>query len=148
MQTHPEKTMANIFQRDPESILGFIQKKVNELKKINQLWQVEVPPPLSQYSRIANFRDHCLVVEIDSAAWATRLRYLLPDLSKKLSQYPDLHTLKQIEWYIQPPFYSLTEKKQRTPALTVANAQLLRAIAENTKVESLKIALARLANNT
>lgn len=145
MLTSSSKTIDNILQQDPLSILGFIQKKVQELKKINQLWQKEISPDLSQHSCVANFREGCLIIELDSAAWATRLRYLIPDLTKKLMHDPLLNSLKQIDWYIQPNFYLSPVKKALTPNLTTENSQLLKITAENIKVKALQDALKRLA---
>lgn len=147
MKPFSSKTIDSILQQDPHSILGFIQLKVSELKKINQLWQAKISPDIAQHSRVANFREGCLVIEIDSAAWATRLRYLLPDLTKKLVKYPMLNTLKHIEWYIQPNFYPCAEKKPLMPALTAASSQLLQIAAENITVKSLQTALTRLSRN-
>ncbi|MES2998438.1 MAG: DUF721 domain-containing protein [Pseudomonadota bacterium] len=149
MQMIPEKTIETILrQQDPQSILGFIQKKVLELKKINQLWQTEISSDLGEHSRVANFRDCCLVIEIDNAAWATRLRYLIPDLIKKLPKHPALQSLKHIEWYIQPHFHPSVAKKHLPPVLTEASTQLLQTAAENIKVKSLQTALVKLSGIT
>lgn len=143
----PEKTISHILQQDPQSILGFIQKKVMELNRLNAIWQAENTADLAQHSRIANFRDSCLVIEVDNAAWVTRLRYLLPDLTKKLVKHPALNTLKKIEWYIQPAFYPPAKGQRLTPVLTAASAQLLQTAAENIKVKALQAALAKLSRN-
>ena len=148
MKSLSSKTIDSFLHQNPQGILGFIQKKVSELKKINQLWQIEVSADLVQHSRVANFREGCLVIEVDSAAWATRLRYLIPDLNKNLVKNPLLNTLKHIEWYIQPNFYPCTEKKPLMPALTTASSQLLQIAAENIKIKSLQTALTRLSRNT
>ncbi|MDQ8039839.1 MAG: DUF721 domain-containing protein [Rickettsiella sp.] len=140
------KTIDSILQQDPQSILGFIQKKVILLKKINQLWQAEIPLEICQHSRVANFRENCLVIEIDSAAWATRLRYLIPDLTKKLAKNPLLNSLKQIEWYIQPNFHPSSAKSTNLSlSLSDRNAHLLRNTAMNIKGKPLQDALVRLS---
>lgn len=148
IKMNPEKTVENILQQDPQSILGFLQKKVYELKNLNQRWRAEVPSPLSAYSRVANFRDQCLIIEIDSAAWATRLRYLLPDISKKLKHYPELHTLKHIEWYIQPPSHTSIAKEKPSLSLTASNARLLYVTAKHTTIKALQEALLRVAQHS
>lgn len=146
MKPLTSKTIDTILQQDPQSILGFIQKKVSELKKINQLWQAEISPELGQHSRVANFREACLVIEIDSAAWATRLRYIIPDLTKKLVKNPLLNSLKQIEWYIQPHFDSGTAKPLNLSlSLSDRSARLLRNTAMDIKVKQLQDALIRLS---
>ena len=118
------------------------------LNKLNALWQAENSAELVQHSRVANFRDNCLVIEVDNAAWVTRLRYLLPDLTQQLVKHSALKTLKKIEWYIQPRFHPPAESKPATPVLAAASAQLLQTAAESIKVKALQTALFRLSKNT
>ncbi len=143
-----ERTLDTILrQQDPQSILGIIQNKVLELKKIDQIWQQTVPAELSKHSRVANFRDGCLVIEIDSAAWAMRLRYLLSDLITELSVYVALQRLKQIEWYIQPHYYHSPLKQTRQlPILSDDSARLLKHTAASIKTKRLQEALIKLSN--
>ncbi len=144
----PEKTLCGIFQQDPESVLAFIQKKVTQLKKLNQIWQEVIAADIAAHSRIANFRDADLIIECDSAAWATRLRYVLPDIQQKLRQYPDLQGLSHIEWSIQPHFHSTTSQLSRLPPLlSSASAQLLKNTAGSIQIKPLQEALLRIAKN-
>ena len=144
----PEQTLCGIFQQDPESVLAFIQKKVAQLKKLNQIWQEEITEDLAAHSRIANFRDEYLIIVCDSAAWATRLRYILPEIRQKLRQYPDLHGLSHIEWSIQPHFHSTTPSLSRLPPLlSSTSAQLLKNTAGSIPIKSLQEALLRIAKN-
>src|SRR5436190_655722 len=144
----PEKTPANILQQDPASVLAFIQNKVQQLIKLNQIWQVVIPSELNEHTRVANFRDGCLIIECDSAAWATRLRYLLPDIKQKLLNCPDLHNLVQIEWSIQPEFHiQNTQLKQLPLTLSSHNAELLKNAADTIPIKSLQEALLRIAEH-
>ncbi len=142
-----EKTLSCIFQQDPQSILGFIQKKVMELNTLNEIWQTENTADLAQHSRIANFRDNCLVIEVDNAAWVTRLRYLIPDLIQQLVNYSALKNLKKIEWYIQPNFHPVSQPNPLLPALSDNSAQLLKNTALDIKTKPLQESLMRLAKN-
>lgn len=144
----PEQTLAGIFQQDPESVLAFIQKKVAQLKKLNQIWQEVVAADIAEHSRVANFRDTYLIIECDSAAWATRLRYTLPEIRQKLRSYPDLQGLSHIEWSIQPHFHHTTSSLSRLPPrLSSASAQLLKNTANSIPVKPLQEALRRIAKN-
>lgn len=144
----PEKTPVNILQQDPESILAFIQNKVQELTKLNQIWQVEIPAELSEHTRVANFRDGYLIIECDSAAWATRLRYILPDITQKLLKHPNFRDLTHIEWNIQPLFHAQnTQLSQLPPTLSSASAELLKNAADAISVKSLQEALLRIAQH-
>lgn len=141
----PEKTLETILnQQDPQSILGFIQKKVIQLNQLNEIWQKN-SPDLATHSRIANFREGCLVIEIDNASWATRLRYVIPDLIKKLVKYTPLNTLKEIKWYIQPTTHTISQASQLVPVLSDHSAQLLKNTALSIRMKELQEALIRLS---
>lgn len=144
----PEKTPANILQQDPESVLAFIQNKVQQLTKLNHIWQAEISGDLAEHTRVANFRDGYLIVECDSAAWATRLRYTLPDITQKLLKHSDLRDLTHIEWNIQPQFHAPnTQLSQLPPVLSHASAALLKNAADNIQVKPLQEALLRIAQH-
>lgn len=147
-QLTPEKTPTNILQHDPESVLAFIQNKVIQLTKLNAIWQAEVSSDLAAQSRVANFREGYLVIECASAAWATRLRYLLTDITAKLIKYNELRGLTHIEWNIQPLFHSSHAKLNIAPlTLSSASAQLLKNTADTIKVKPLQEALLRIAQH-
>jgi hypothetical protein len=129
-------------------MLAFIQNKVLQLTKLNQIWQAEISSDLAAQSRIANFREGYLIIECASAAWATRLRYLLPDITAKLIKYTELRDLAHIEWNIQPLFHTPNSQQNAAPlALSSASAQLLKNTAEDIKVKPLQEALLRIAQH-
>jgi hypothetical protein len=147
MKPIAEKTLDTILnQQDPHSILGFIQKKIQQLNQLNEIWRKNYPD-LAQHSRIANFREDCLVIEIDNAAWATRLRYLIPDLIIQLAQHSTLNNLKHIEWYIQPSYQIISQSRPLAPILSDTSAQLLQNTASTIRMKPLQEALIRLAEN-
>ena len=88
-----EKTLTNILEHDPASVLAFIQSKVQQLINLNQIWRTVIPNELNEHTRVANFREGYLIIECDSAAWATRLRYLLPDIKQKLLKLSPINYL-------------------------------------------------------
>lgn len=143
-----EKTPANILQHDPESVLAFIHSKVLQLTRLNQIWKAEIANDLAAQSRVANFRDGYLIIECASAAWSTRLRYLLHDITAKLIKYPELRDLTHIEWNIQPLFHTPnTQLSQLPPVLSSANAKLLKNAADNIQVKPLQEALLRITKH-
>lgn len=144
----PEKTLTNILEHDPASVLAFIQSKVQQLINLNQIWRTVIPNELNEHTRVANFREGHLIIECDSGAWATRLRYLLPDIKQKLLNYPDLHPLVQIEWGIQPEFHTQPIPLKSLPlTLSDTNAELLKNAAETIRTKPLQEALLRIAEH-
>lgn len=143
-----EKTLVNILQQDPESVLAFIQNKVQQLTKLDQIWRVEIPNELSKHTRVANFRDGYLIIECDSAAWATHLHYRLPNITQKLLKHPNFHNLTHIESNIQPLFHTQhTHLSQLSPTLSSASAELLKNAADAIPVKALQEALLRIAQH-
>lgn len=125
-----------------------IKEKLRLLSELNQLWPNEVEDSLAQHSRIANWRDQCLVIEVDSSAWATRLRYSIPDLLKKLRHHRALKQLKTIEWYINPTAQASSSEPTRPPLnISTTAAKLITEIADFTQHERLKQALLKLGKH-
>lgn len=121
---------------------------MQQLTKLNRIWQAEISGDLAEHTRVANFRDGYLIVECDSAAWATRLRYTLPDITQKLLKHSDLRDLTHIEWNIQPQFHAPnTQLSQLPPVLSHASAALLKNAADNIQVKPLQEALLRIAQH-
>ena len=49
-----------------------------------------------QQCRVANVRDQVLTVHINNAAWATRLRFLIPDLLQSLNRLADFTAIDEV----------------------------------------------------
>lgn len=140
----PETLLQNSVGSD--TFLGLIQQKVIELKKLNELWGKAVSPELAEYSRVANFRNGCLVIEVDNAAWITYLRYHLPELKKHLSLQSELTALQKIEWYIRSPKVEQAKQtiKNRSLVLSKTSLELLKNTAQQIQSKALQEALLRL----
>jgi hypothetical protein len=147
MFTPPEKLVQEILDQQTGLLPG-IREKLTQLTQLNQIWQTQLEAQLAQHSRVANFRDHCLVIEVDSAAWVLHLRYALPDLLQQLRKFPALAELKTIEWYIRPATdFSDGELSPTRPLFSPRSAELICESAQWIKNAALKRALFKLAEN-
>ncbi len=66
---------------------GSLKFLLDNLAKINQLDQIvkaKLNKKLAAHCRIVNYRDNRLIVAVDSASWATRLKFELPELLSSL----------------------------------------------------------------
>ncbi len=79
-------------------------KKIQQLESLKKLWQIYVPTNLRAYTKVANYRDDCLVISVASAAWATELRFILPDMLQILRKEGKLYQLRSISFYVDPEF--------------------------------------------
>lgn len=130
-----------------ESSLAGIFHKIESLKVLNALWQNKVDADLVKHSFIANQREDVLIIEVDSAAFATRLRYSIPDIILNLSEEKEFLFLKKIEWYICPSALLSAQRKKEKRKLFLSDGviQLLNNTAENMANEKLRKALLKLA---
>lgn len=129
------------------NLLPGLKEKISQLISLNQLWHAQLDPVLANHCRIANFRNNCLIIEVESSAWALRLRYSLPELLKLLRELPEFAQLKTIEWYIQPVIEIEEKRILNSPPLSNESAALIRETASCVQNEKLKQALYKLAEN-
>ncbi len=128
----------------------YLQKKIDALSIVNQLWQKTVHAPLRNQTWVANFREGTLIVEVTNAAWASRLQYESFVLIVQLKKYSVFQHLETIKVYIQskPRYYPMMQAKKFVISLSVENQQLLYALANTIKNTSLKTAILRLAKKS
>lgn len=122
-----------------------IINKIEYLKQLNSLLQKYLPIDMAQHAMVANKRQNVLIIALDSAAWATKFRFIIPELLKKFSQSAELKGIQTIEWYIQHLTFS-QNKLQRSIVLSCENAKLLQETAESIPSPILQKALQRLAS--
>jgi hypothetical protein len=142
-----QKSLSHFLEN--ETCLSTIFHKLHSLKILNQLWQKKMDADLAKHSFIANQRDDILIIEIDNAAFATRLRYNTDEIILHLREEKEFFFLKKIEWYIRPSaVLSKVPKANKSKLLFSDNTiQLLNSTAENISNEKLKKALLKLASN-
>lgn len=86
----------------PSSILYRLLQHNQLLEQLDNWLQASLPIPLQQHCCIANLRNTTLVVHTDSSLWATRLRYLTPELLYRWQQEKSMPTINKIEIKIRP----------------------------------------------
>jgi len=100
----------------------------------------------SAHARVAHLGNGRLLLHTDSAAWSTRLRYLVPQLLRCLRQNSALADLQHIEVRVAPsaqPAVPVT----RPVVLSADNAAILDSTANSISDPALRAALKRLARH-
>ncbi|OQW93896.1 MAG: hypothetical protein BWK79_08745 [Beggiatoa sp. IS2] len=118
------------------------------LLRLNQELSTTLPVSLQQHCYIANFRAHTLVIQVDSALWATRLRYEVPMLLKQWKTLLSFPTVDKIEIQVRPPILPIPSQSPTLcpkPALSKQTAVSLQEVANTISHPKLKEALLRLA---
>ncbi len=96
------KRPTEILASNQSGTLQLIYAKAAQLTTLNKIWRTQIDETLAQHTQVANYREGCLVIEVSSPVWATRLRYGIPDLLQKLRALNEFAGLTRIEWYVKP----------------------------------------------
>lgn len=119
-------------------------KKAQELAMLNELIQNFLPALLKRHVSVANFRQGNLILFVESAAWATRLRYQIPTLLQSLRTDGKLYQLCTIDYRIKPRADHTTPPRPR-PTLSATAKELISDAATHIKNKRLKHSMRRLA---
>jgi|SRR5690554_2007353 len=139
---------SEILQR--QSGLQQIMRHARLIVRLQQLVQQNLPTAAAAHCRLANYNQGRLLLVVDNAHWATRLRYQQEQLAERLRQHPQFAELRLIQFRVRPQQQDLAQQQlPATPRHSIP-AQARQAIsqcAENIEDEQLRKALLRLANN-
>jgi len=119
------------------------------LAALDRILRPQLGQPLASHCRVANLRRDTLVLQVDSPAWAARLRYQIPALLKTLRGQErggaGLEALRDIEVRVSPPTRERPAPTQRAVRMSSDSARLIEAVAQDTDDAALQSALRRLA---
>ena len=128
-------------------ILRQLIRQADINRQVVKYVQSALPGPVGDRVYGATFRDGALRIIVESAAWATKLRYLVPVLREKLSEIDEFAALKSIEVKVNVP------TTESDPAISSKKHTLQGEAAEKTARElsalrdpDIRDALSRLTN--
>lgn len=141
-----------------QNVLQQLWEKNSKVQQVNQTLPNILPKPLLPHCRVVNVREQVAVIYTDSAAWATRLRYLVPQILQVWQQHSITITKIEIRVHLET-FNSIELTSPVTPPATISKtrgpypltqnaANYLRHTAEATTHPRLKAVLLRLANRS
>ena len=84
--SNPLLAVGEYLQR-PQGRCSQLTAKTHNLSRLNQIFKAYLPPHLHDHATLARLDSSGWIVQTDSPAWATRLRYLLPNLQKPLAEH-------------------------------------------------------------
>lgn len=140
-----EKSLASLLKQ-PSELLQTLITKSQLLSHLTNLLHQKLDPVLTKHCQVANLREQTLVIEIDSAAWVTQIRYRIPELLEKLQSHDEFRGLQKIEYYIHPTTTEKLATKQML-RLSTENAKILIETADSLPATALKRALYHLATH-
>ena len=104
-----------------------------------------LPQELASECRIGNVRDQLLTVHINNAAWATRLRFLVPGLLQSLNRLADFTTVTEIRLKVVPLVPDAPRTIQSVSAVRPPDRVSLLELAGAVDSDGLRNAILRLA---
>ncbi len=134
--------------RQQESQLQVLQQ-AKQLRAITQALHEQLPESAHPHCQVCYLNASHLILSIDNSAWATRIRYSIPQLQQTLIAQGLIHT-KQVIRIKMIPAQNKNQTSQLPPPLLLSkdNAALLIETAESMSDEMLKKALLKLARHT
>ncbi|NHZ69623.1 MAG: DUF721 domain-containing protein [Thermotogales bacterium] len=121
-----------------------ILERVQKLQRLEQVVLQLLPENLRAHCKVQNLKSEILVLATTSPAWAARLRFAVPDLTKQLERQFSL-TLRTVQIKIEPETVEFQPLKRQQPKLSLASGTLLAQTANSVNHPALQQALYRLA---
>ena len=136
------KSAANVLQ-NAHSALGYLMSHAKQLQDWNKVLYRYLPTNEHKHCQIGGFEQRILTLVVDSATWATKLRYQTPELIEGLQQTQEFQSLKEIKCLVQP---KNDEPKKMTSKLILSKKtrQLLQETSDGITDPELKTALVNL----
>ena len=106
------KTIGDILEKN--SSLKKLIKKTQSTKNLEAIFHSILDPDFAKNCHFANFKESVLTITVTNAAWATKLRYTIPDIKKNLCTQPEFKKLTSIRYIINQQKYSAKTKKRET----------------------------------
>jgi len=125
--------------------LAPLLQRTAALRQATDLVRARLGTPLGDHCQVANWRDGTLVVQADSAAWASRLRFLAPKILAALSETQGCLGLRKLKVIVRPSDQTPGDTRPRRFRLSARSASLLRDVGESTADAALRETLLRLS---
>lgn len=119
------------------------------LEELSSKLALYLPENMIAECQVGSFNKGCLLLIVSNAAWASQLRYFLPELRDKLRKEAGLYQLSSIKISIKDPeaLKAKTQHKEPNPLTEKAKATLI-SESELCNYQPLKKALLHLAQQS
>lgn len=131
----------------PKSALAQIMSHSRYLLRVQAWLKQQLPPPLENQVRVANYRDKTLFLHVENGAVASRLKFLVPDLLRQLNQTPSFPPTECIEVRVRHLELGVPDLEKKPLQYSEKAAEIIESEAKTTAYEPLRSALLRLASH-
>jgi hypothetical protein len=133
---------------DRPATISSVLDHARRLRLLTEQLGRQLPAPLAQHCRVGNIDGNCLILQVDSSTWATRLRYLAPALLTELRQQPGLEALRSTRIKVRPDLLPAAPPPAFALRLSEQAAAGIRDAALASPDPALQAALLRLSRHT
>jgi hypothetical protein len=125
-----------------------LMKQLSAQRALHEQLKLLLPPPLESQLKAAVLQNGNLTLFVTSPVWASRFRYLLPQLQGQLRQQGITVTKARTSILPNDSIKSFKTKKRNRPILSQTAGKQLREIATTINDRSLQEALERLSRHS
>ena len=129
---------------EPSGPLYNLYTKTCILRGFQRIIERCLPNAMISHVKISSYRNNSLHLVIDNGHWATRLRYIEQDLTKKLKSTDEFHQLNRIRYSVRPS-YTPPSSDKGALAISTKNAKHIASVAKYIEDEQLRKALIKLS---
>lgn len=152
MSDHSSKKVNSYLQTDHME-LQTLFSKIKALQELNKLVLPLLGEDIAKFCQVANLVEGRLVILAANGSIATQLRFMTPDLLKKMAGLPALKSIRDIVCKVAPGNAAPAAKMEPSlsrglPPLSTYAADIVREIAESIKDPALKMMLQKIAEHT
>jgi len=95
------KTITEILKKIDSPLTKLINKS-KTAKDLGLIFCTSLDADLAKHCHFANYKNSVVTVTVSNTSWATRLRYIIPDIIKNLRVQPEFKTITTIRYIINP----------------------------------------------
>lgn len=105
-------TISTFLKKDNR--LSQLVDEVSHLQKLDQLFHEILDMELIKYCQIATIDNKTLILIVENSSWATKLRYMIPEITKLLNIHPEFRNISKIKYRIKST-HDLPPRKPKPP---------------------------------
>lgn len=148
LHSMPKSTQTPDFQSiaSNDQALGSIYDRSLEILQLQKAIRNQIDKPLSEHIFVGTASNHQLIIYTDSAAWASRIRYLVSQILAIVNDLSANKPISSVRVRVDPAL----RQQETTPvnlSMSTTSSQHLENVAKNIGDDKLSTALLNLAKN-
>ena len=132
----------------PGSDLVKLVATAENLIALEQKLRSFLPSPLDKHCKVSCLSNHSILLVTDSSVWATKLRFMTPEILNFMKSQCSSARLKSVRISIRPDIYTRTGQSGRKFTLSTAASIIIKNIANNIHDDELRSSLHKIARHS